>query len=411
VAAHGIGGKATLTLQSRARHTGYGGQESGGESGSEGSASRLRLSCVQEEGTGDGKSRREEELSMSIRAVVRALVGNAFITTAKFGAYFFTGSAAMLSEAIHTLVDTANQMLLYFGIKQAQKQPDKRHHYGYGRNAFFYALLSGMGMFWVGSGAVLMNAAESLADLPAEPVQYGMLTWSVLLMSFAIDGSVLVSTLHDLYKTKKPDETLWQHVQHIRDPMIKAVVYEDMAACTGVVLAIGGIGLSYATNMALWDPLSSAGVGVLLGAVAVNLVRMNKSFLLGQSIEKDIEKGIEKLLLAHPSVEAVYAVSNTWEGPTSFTYKADVDFRGGFFADQLESRYLARFQQQLDEEELRQLLREYSENLTRMIEKEVYTLQAHIKDKYEEAHFIEIQPHSTLSKGLVGDPRRPDSKL
>lgn len=341
---------------------------------------------------------------MGLRAVVRALVGNAFITAAKFATYFFTGSAAMLSEAIHTLVDTANQMLLYFGIKQARKQPDGMHHYGYGRNAFFYALLSGMGMFWVGSGAVLMNAAESLADLPAEPVTYGWLTWSVLLGSFAIDGSVLLSTLKDLQKSKRPGESLLQHVRHIRDPMIKAVVYEDVAACTGVVLAIGGIGLSYATSMAVWDPLSSAGVGLLLGAVAVNLVRMNKSFLLGQSIEKEIEQGIESLLLSQKSVEAVYAVSNTWEGPSSFTYKADVDFHGGYFADQLEGRYLTRFQAPMSEEELKTLLREYSENLTRVIEKEVFSLQAIIKEKYEEARFIEIQPHSTSSKALLGDP-------
>lgn len=185
--------------------------------------------------------------------------------------------------------------------------------------------------------------------------------------------------------------------------MIKAVVYEDIAACTGVLIAIGGIGLSYATNMAIWDPLSSAGVGVLLGAVAVNLVRMNKSFLLGQSIEKDIEQGIESLLLSQKSVEAVYAVSNTWEGPSSFTYKADVDFYGSYFAEQLEERYVKRFQEKLSDAELKSLLKEYAENLTRLIEKEVYRLQSVIKDNYEEARFIEIQPHSTIAKSLVGD--------
>ncbi|RHY30986.1 hypothetical protein DYB32_008022 [Aphanomyces invadans] len=200
--------------------------------------------------------------------VFRAMAGNTLITALKLMAYLKTGSSAMLSEAIHSLVDTGNQGLLILGLRQASFQPDKKHQYGYGRAAYFC---------WE--------------------------VWTVLGMSFCIDGYVLQRCLGELMQTKPKGVSLYQHIKDIKDPFMLAVVLEDSAACTGVFIALAGIGASYVTGNPVWDSAASIGIGCLLGGVAVSLIRMNQRFLLGQSVDPEIEQGIKALLLSRPSID------------------------------------------------------------------------------------------------------------
>lgn len=258
--------------------------------------------------------------STSRDVVFRAMAGNTAITMLKLLAWLKTGSSAMLSEAIHSLVDTGNQAILILGLKQASGVPDKKHQYGYGRAAYFWSLISALGIFWLGSGATVFNGIQSILEPPKELVLSWEI-WCVLAASFTIDGWVLKRSVQDLLATKPKNLSFYQHVKRIKDPFMMAVLYEDMAACTGVLMAGCGIGASHITENPLWDSIASISIGLLLGGVAVSLIRLNQKFLLGQSVEPDIENGIRELLLARPSIDNVYAVQSQWVGPSTFSYK------------------------------------------------------------------------------------------
>ncbi|RQM26120.1 hypothetical protein B5M09_002588 [Aphanomyces astaci] len=292
--------------------------------------------------------------------VFRAMAGNTLITALKLAAYLKTGSSAMLSEAIHSLVDTGNQGLLILGLRQASFQPDKKHQYGYGRAAYFWSLISALGIFWLGAGATVTHGIQTLVNPPtAEELVLTWEVWTVLGMSFCIDGYVLQRCLGELMQTKPKGVSLYQHITDIKDPFMLAVVLEDSAACTGVLIALAGIGASYVTGNPVWDSAASIGIGFLLGGVAVSLIRMNQRFLLGQSVD-----------------------------PV-------------FLDSDLES-------------ELPVILAWYAEDVTRLVEKEVQEVEAEIRypmlcrmlnlvdfeiymgdrAKYPEAAFIELEPDS-----------------
>ncbi|CAK4104288.1 unnamed protein product [Aphanomyces euteiches] len=276
----------------------------------------------------------QEFKSTSQGIVFRAMAGNTLITSLKFLAYLKTGSSAMLSEAIHSLVDTGNQGILILGLQQASHQPDKKHQYGYGRAAYFWSLISALGIFWLGAGATVTHGVQTLLN-PPKPDEL-LLTWelwTVLGMSFCIDGYVLQRCLSEIYSTKPKELSLYQHIKNIKDPFMLAVVLEDSAACTGVVIALAGIGASYLTGNPLWDSAASIGIGCLLGGVAISLIRMNQRYK-PVFLDSDLESDLPVIL--------------AW----------------------------------------------YAEDVTRLVEKEVQEVEAEIRAKYPEAAFIELEPDS-----------------
>lgn len=258
--------------------------------------------------------------SSSKDVVIRAMIGNSAITILKTLVWLKTGSSAMLSEAIHSLVDTGNQGILILGLRQAAGVPDKKHQYGYGRAAYFWSLISALGIFWLGAGVTITHGVQSLISPPEELV-LSWEVWTVLGASFMIDGWVLKRAVKELLSTKPPGMSLFQHFRRIKDPFMMAVLLEDMSACTGVVIAAAGIGAAHVTGNPLWDSIASISIGALLGGVAVTLIRLNQRYLLGQSVEPEIEKGIRELLLSRPSIDNVYAVQSQWVGPSTFSYK------------------------------------------------------------------------------------------
>lgn len=258
--------------------------------------------------------------STSRDVVFRAMAGNTAIMLLKVAAWLKTGSSAMLSEAIHSLVDTGNQALLILGLRQASGVPDKKHQYGYGRAAYFWSLISALGIFWLGAGVTVAHGIQTIFYPPKE-LTLSWEVWSVLGCSFLIDGWVLKRSVQELLAMKPKGKSFFQHLAHTKDPFMMAVLLEDSAACTGVIIAACGIGASHVTGNPLWDSLASISIGVLLGGVAVTLIRLNQKYLLGQSVEPEIEQGIRELLLSRPSIDNVYAVQSQWVGPSTFSYK------------------------------------------------------------------------------------------
>lgn len=324
--------------------------------------------------------------------VISALVGNSIIAVLKFAAYFASGSGAMLSEAIHTMADVGNQGLLLVGLRQAERGPDEKHPFGYGQAAFFWALVSAIGLFFLGCGVTVYHGIHTLLHPPMQ-LEVGWLTWGTLGIAFVIDAWVFIGALKEVVRGKPADMDWRRYLRRLKDPMLLAVLLEDFAACAGIVLAMAGIYFAQITGDSMWDGIASISIGLLLGFVAVFLVRLNQRFLIGQAVDPEIAEGVSALLQQRPSIEAVHAVQSRWIGPSTFAYKAEVDFDGSWFAAQLEHDYRADFTQLDDEAAMASLMRVYTEHVSRLIAREVDAVEEVIRTRYPEAGFIMLEPN------------------
>ncbi|KAL0481953.1 zinc transporter [Acrasis kona] len=339
----------------------------------------------------------EAEQKSASNAVIRAIFGNIFVTSIKFTCAVVTGSAAMLAEGFHTLVDSINQGLLYFGMRQAQRAPDSRHQYGYGRVTYFWSLVSAMGMFWVGCGATSWHGIMMIFD-PPTLIAYGYITPVVLAISLAVDGAVLLSVIRDIKENKPANMSLIQYAKRIKDPMLMAVLLEDIAACLGVVLASAGIAATVITGNPVFDGIASLCIGALMGGVSYALISMNKQYLTGQAVDSKIILQIQDIIIKRPSVEAIARVQSQWVGPYSFAYKAEIDFDGAYFAKILrQAGYEDQFLQVNEKEKLRELMSIYTEDVTKMVESEVADIESEIRALFPDASFIELEPSSAFS--------------
>ncbi|KAG2385424.1 hypothetical protein C9374_003239 [Naegleria lovaniensis] len=385
---------------------------------------------------------------ISRNAVVKAIAGNTFITAIKFAAYITSGSATLLAETCHSLIDSLNQGLLYLGIKQSAKTPDQKYQYGYGRARYFYSLVSALGIWWIGSFSVMYNGIQTLIHPPSHQTHpkvtdttngtdhhhnvlvptsdmiekdswsymilnsflpdqmvttmmchYGLVTPIVLLISFIIDGGVLLSVVKDLREEKPKDMGIFQYMKSIQDPMVLAVLLEDLAACLGVVIAFAGIGMSIYTDNLIYDSVASLAIGGLLGLVSLSLIQLNRNYLIGRSIDSKMEAKIRDILMKRESIEAVYAIQSQWLSPTSFSVTIEVDFNGYYFCKVLkELGYEKEFiKRSKDVKELMKLLNWYTEDVTKAMEREIIDIQDDIRSHIPEATFIELEPSSSMT--------------
>ncbi|MEN8165409.1 MAG: cation diffusion facilitator family transporter, partial [Acidobacteriota bacterium] len=205
----------------------------------------------------------------SFRAVMAAIVGNSTVTVAKMVAFFITGSAAMLSEALHSMADTLNQILLMIGIRRSSRAADPRFPFGYGAERAVWALMSAVGIFFLGCGVTVYHGIQSLLH----PHELEGLGWAVgvLVVSFVIEFAVLVLAVRTVRHDAK-GKPFFAYLRHEADPTAVAVVLEDSAACLGVVIALVGIFASHWTGNSLWDAVASILIGLLLGMIATWLV-------------------------------------------------------------------------------------------------------------------------------------------
>jgi solute carrier family 30 (zinc transporter), member 9 len=259
----------------------------------------------------------------SRRFVIAALCGNSFVGLIKFVAFYLSGSDAMLSEAIHSVADTGNQMLLLIGLSRSMRRSDDDFQYGYGGERFVFGLLSAAGIFFLGCGVTIYHGASSLVH-PSRP-DLGRTTFAVLAVSAVIEGSVLYYAIHGLRK-ERGELSLWRHLRERADPATLAIVLEDGAAVLGLLLATVGILLAYATGFPIWDSLASIAVGILLGLIALHLVAENRALLLGQSVPEEVAERFASILRAWPGVKGVRDVKTRQLTPEAYVLKAEITF-------------------------------------------------------------------------------------
>lgn len=240
--------------------------------------------------------------SGSLKAVFYALGANAGIALAKAVAAVFTGSGAMLAEALHSFADCANQVLLLVGMQQAKKPPTPDHPFGYGRVVYFWSMMVGVLLFSIGGLFSVWHGSQSL--LHPEPVRYLLPSLGVLLVALVLEGISLRGALQAL-AAERGDKSLWRWFGETRQSELLVITGEDIAALAGLALASVALLLTGITGNAVFDALGSIAVGLLLITVSFVVTMEVKSMITGESASPEMRSAIAKFVASQPEVERI----------------------------------------------------------------------------------------------------------
>lgn len=263
----------------------------------------------------------------SLRTVLIALGANLLIAVAKTIAAVVTGAASMLAEAAHSWADTGNEVFLWIAGRRAGRARDARHPAGYGREAYVWALFAAFGLFAVGSVVSVMHGIQELFD--PEPASDWIISYVVLGIAFALEGfSFLQANRQARREAREGGYDLLDHVMRTSDPTLRAVFFEDAAALVGLVIAFTGILLHQITGSPVPDAVGSILVGLLLAYVAFVLIRQNRRFLVGVSVDPGVRAAVLQKLLASPVITQVTYLHIEYVGPGRVFLVAAVDLAG-----------------------------------------------------------------------------------
>jgi zinc transporter 9 len=266
-----------------------------------------------------------------------ALATNSGLLVAKLAVWGASGSSALLAEAVHSAADLFNQYLLRVGIRASQRQADGLHPYGYHRDRFIWALISGVGVFCVGAGVSIVHGLHALAE-PAPVEHLGPALAVMGVSAVAESGSFAVAAQAVRAGARQQGVSFWEYLRSGRDPTTTAVLAEDGAAIVGVAIAGACMGAAVWTGNPAWDAAGSILVGGLLGGVAVGLIQKNRQLLLGRSMPPAEARRVLEHLTRDPVVRTVIDAKTEEIGPGLFRFKAEVSFSGPTVVD----RYLLR---------------------------------------------------------------------
>ena len=267
-------------------------------------------------------------------AIYGALGANIAIAIVKFVAASITGSSAMISEGIHSAVDSGNSMLLLLGMKRSTRPPDRGHPFGHGKEIYFWSLIVAILVFSLGGG---MSIYEGISHIQhPEVLKDPFWNYIVLFSSMVFEGASLVYAVREFNKSRGKERLgFWQEVSMSKDPGLFAVIYEESAAITGLSIALLGVFLGHYYNNPLFDALASILIGCVLVIVAITMVKESKGLLVGESADKNIVKGIYDLVNAEPLVKTLYFPLTMHLAPNEILLALDVEFNKEMTVDQL----------------------------------------------------------------------------
>ncbi|NDK08033.1 cation diffusion facilitator family transporter [Candidatus Gracilibacteria bacterium] len=321
-------------------------------------------------------------------AVLAAVIGNSTVTVLKFIVFFMSGSTAMFAEGVHTFADSMNQILLYVGIKKSAKKADDKFSYGYGKERFFWAILSACGIFFIGSGVTLYHGVEGLLH-PSQIENYGY-TYIVLILSFIIEGFTLYIALHSVYRKELG---LMKSIKEA-DNASYAVILEDSVAVLGVTVAFFAILLTKVTGILYFDSIGSILIGILLGGVAILLIKENKSFLMGKGLDDYTKEGIIELIEADPLIIKVIDFKSEVIDLDAYIIKCEVEFNGTALMKEINKHDFLVNEYEDAKDTYEEFLRfcvDYANRIPRLIGKNIDTLEGKIKKHYPEIRHIDVE--------------------
>lgn len=279
--------------------------------------------------------------SSSKNVIFAALAGNTAIAVTKFTAALFTGSAAMMSEAIHSTVDTGNQILLLIGLKRAARPASETHPFGHGLQLYFYTFVVAVLIFGLGAVISILHGVERIRA--PEPIENPWVNYVVLGLAILFEGGSWWVALKAFNK-ERAGRPLIRSVQDSKDPTIFTVLFEDTAALTGLVIALIGVFASQALNLPMIDGVASVAIGVVLAITAGFLAYESQSLLTGEAADPATREGIAALAEAEPGVIGLNDLRTMHFGPNEILVALSLDFQDDLTAAEVEAT-VARLEQ------------------------------------------------------------------
>ena len=261
--------------------------------------------------------------SVTNAAVKTALAGNVLVAASKFVAAAVTGSAAMQSEAVHSLVDTINELLLLYGIARSGRPADRRHPLGYGRELYFWSFVVALLIFTLGAGVAFYEGVEHLRR-PVALERPGVI-FIVLAASLAFEGASWWVGVR-AFRAARHDLGWWQTFRRSKDPPAFIVVFEDTAAILGILVAAAGTALTLLTGEPRWDGAASLAIAAILAAVAALLARESKQLLIGERADPVLSDAIMHTAAGIPGVCSANSIVTVQLAPNNVIATLSLDF-------------------------------------------------------------------------------------
>jgi cation diffusion facilitator family transporter len=271
--------------------------------------------------------------SSSHKVVYAALAGNIAIAVGKFVAAAATGSAAMLSEAIHSTVDTGNELLLMFGLSRAARPADASHPFGYGLQLYFWVFVVAVLIFGFGAVFSFIEGLRKISD--PEPMKNVAVNYVVLALAILFEAGSWYVAFRE-FRKQTEGRGWFRTVRRSKDPTIFAVLFEDTAALIGLVIALVGIALGELLGMPVLDGVASIGIALVLAATAIFLGYESQSLLTGEAAFPEVRQGIEAIARAAPGVRHINQVLTMHFGPEQVLAALSLDFDDSISAEQVE---------------------------------------------------------------------------
>ena len=268
----------------------------------------------------------------SKKAVVAAIIGNLAIAVIKFIAGAITGSSAMISEGIHSVVDTGNGGLLFYGLNRGARPADENHPFGHGMEIYFWSLIVAVSIFGIGGG---MSIYEGITHIqhPA-PLESPVINYVVLALAFFFE-SISFSVAWRAFRGSRRGRTTIAAIHHGKDPSLFTVLFEDTAALLGLVVAFFGVFLSHQLDAPWLDGTASIVIGGILVVAALWLAYESRSLLVGEAADPEMIADIRRIVLEDPSVTGLGVVLTMHLGPDDVLLNIEVTFTPGLPAEQI----------------------------------------------------------------------------
>lgn len=328
--------------------------------------------------------------SQGFLPVFAALTGNVFIMIIKWIGFFTTGSGSLFSEAVHSIADVVNQILLMVGIKKSQRPSDEDFHYGYANERFFWALISACSIFFLGAGITMYHGLMGL--LHKEDVHISSIALVILIISFVIELGTFFIALRELRAKNKKRK--WKDIFEYGDPTTIAVLLEDATAVLGVTVAFFSILITKYTDNPVWDAAGSITIGLLLAVMAIVLININRGFLMRKSIPEDIEERVIEILESDPAIEKVLDFKSVVIDVGTYHVKCEVEVNGSALMRKMyRENALKKEFEEIDGEydEFLRFCVDYADRVPRMIGTRIDEVEKKIKDEIPDVRHIDIE--------------------
>ena len=266
------------------------------------------------------------------KAIIAALLANAGIALAKFVGFLITGASSMLAEAVHSLADTSNQGLLLLGGKRARREATEEHPFGYGRDRYFYSFVVALMLFTLGAVFAIYEGVHKLAE--PEPLTSPVVAVVILVVAIGLEGFSFRTAIVES-RPLKGSRSWWQFIRQAKVPELPVVLLEDFGALIGLVLALGGVGLSTLSGDPVWDAIGTICIGALLGVIAVILVVEMKSLLIGEGALRPVLGTIVGELENSDDVTRCIHLKTQYLGPEELLVAAKIAFRPGMRVEEI----------------------------------------------------------------------------